>query len=121
MLLLDSVVHAGAGDFLLKILVNALVLMGGAYLLRGVTIQSFGTALLLAVVLALLNATVGSILDFVTAPINFITLGLFSLVIDAFIIKIADWFLTGFRVKGFLWALLLAAIVAIANALLHLG
>lgn len=120
MLLLETVAYASVGGMLLKLLVNALVLMLGAYLLSGVEIQDFARALILAVVLGLLNATLGAVLDFITTPLRWLTLGLFSLVIDAIIIKVADYFMKGFAVRSFGWALLLAGFMAIANALLHL-
>lgn len=105
---------------MLKLLVNALVLMGAAYLLSGIEIKDFSRAIILALVLALLNATLGAVLDFVTTPLRWLTLGLFSLVIDALVIKVADYFMRGFAVRSFGWALLLAAFLAIVNAILHL-
>lgn len=117
-LLLDiEVAQASVGSWIVHVLINAAVLMAAAYMLRGVTITDFTRALLLAVVLALLNATLGAVLDFVTTPLRWLTLGLFSLVVDAIVIKIADYFMKGFDVKNFTWALLLAAVLAIFNTL----
>lgn len=118
MSLLDVVVTPRFG-LLLSWIINALVLMGAAYLLKGVQIQDFVRALIVAAVLAVLNMTLGAVLDFFTTPIRWITLGLFSLVVDAVVIMVADYFLKGFTVKGFGWALLLAVFMAIANSLLH--
>lgn len=97
----------------------ALVLMGSAYLLEGIKIEDFTRALIVAFVLAILNATLGRILDTITAPLRWITLGLFSLVVDAAILMIAAYFLKGFTIKNFSWALLMAIFVAIANVFLH--
>ena len=103
---------------IITILINALAVLLGAYLLSGVTIKSNVEAVIVAIVLALLNVTVGAVLDFLATPITWLTLGLFSLVIDAIIIKIADYFLKGFAVRSFGWAFLLAVIIAITNAIL---
>lgn len=117
-LLLDmEVSQASVGTWIISILINGAVLMGAAYLLRGVTISDYTRALLLAVVLALLNSTLGAVLDFVSTPLRWLTLGLFSLVVDAIVIKIADYFMKGFEVKNFVWALVLAAVLAVFNAI----
>lgn len=113
------VVEAGLGSFLVKILVMAVVLMGGAYLLNGVEIKDFTRALILAVVLSLLNATIGKFLHFITTPLRWLTLGLFSIVVDAVVLMIAAHFLKGFTVKNLSWAILLALFVAVANVILH--
>jgi putative membrane protein len=123
MLLLDVIVaQAGIGSFLLNMLLSALVLMGAAHLLNGVEIKDFTRALLLALALAFLNATVGWLLHGLATPVKWITFGIFnfliSLVISAVVIKIADYFMKGFSVRNFGWALLLATILALANALI---
>ncbi len=103
---------------ILTILLNALAVLLAAYLLSGVTIKDYVQAILVALVLALLNATIGAVLDFLATPITWLTLGLFSLVIDAILIKIADYFLKGFSVRSFGWAFLMAVIIAVVNSLL---
>lgn len=119
MTILILAVQAGLGSMLLNILVLSLVLMGAAYLLSGVIIKDFTSALIVALVLAILNATLGKVLDFFFAPLSWITLGFFSLVIDAALLMIADYFLKGLAIKNFTWALLMAIVVAIANVFLH--
>ena len=118
MTLLDVVVSP-RGGMLFSWIINALVLMGGAYLLKGIQIQDFVRALIVAAVLGVLNLTLGALLYFLTTPVRWITLGLFSLVVDAIVIMVADYFLKGFTVKSFGWALLLAVFMAIANSILH--
>ncbi len=118
-ILADVVIfQGGLGGFLIRLLVNALIIMGAAYLLKGVEVKDFSRAVILAVLLAVLNSTIGAILSFITAPINWITLGLFSLIVDAAVIRIADYFMKGFNTRSFGWALLLALVLAVANALL---
>ncbi len=117
MTLLLFMAQAGLGSFLVNVLLMSLVLMGAAYLLNGVEIEDFPRAII--VVLALLNATLGGFLDFITTPLRWITLGLFSLVVDAIVLMTAAYFLKGFTIKNFSWALLMAIFVSIANVFLH--
>ena len=75
--------QAGLGSFMVNVLLMSLVLMGAAYLLSVVEIEDFTRAIIVAIVLAVLNATHGRFLNFDTTPIRRITLGLISLVVDA--------------------------------------
>lgn len=118
-LLLDSLVQASLGHILLKTLLNGLALMAGAYLLRGVEVEDFTRAVIAAVLLAVLNATLGAILNWFSWPLRVMTLGLFSFVIDALLIWIAAYFLKGFRVDNFASAFFLAVIVALCNGFLY--
>lgn len=102
-------------NFISKVLVSGVGVLLGAYLLPGVAVSSFGTALLVAVVLAILNALVKPVLVILTIPITILTLGLFLLVINAFIILMADWMIGGFEVDGFLWALLFSLILSLLS------
>jgi putative membrane protein len=88
-------------------------------LLPGVSIEenSFLTALLVALVLAFLNAVVKPILIFFTIPITVVTLGLFLVVINAGIILLADKLVDGFHVKNFWWALLFSIILSIVSSI----
>lgn len=116
--LLDAgVSQAGLGTWIIHILINAAGLMLAAYLLSGVSISDFSRALILAVVLALLNSTLGTVLDFISTPLRWLTLGLFSIVIDAIVLTVADYFMKGFTLKSFSWALAMAAVVAVFNTL----
>lgn len=119
-ILLSFLGHTSIGVFLVKLLLNTLALFVAAYLLKGVFIKDFTRAIILALVLALLNSTLGAVLNFLTAPLNWITLGLFSLVVDAIVLMIAAYFLKGFEIKSFVWAVFLAITLAIFNAILHL-
>jgi putative membrane protein len=119
-LFLDASVNQaglGIGSWIIHILINAVVLMAAAYILSGVTISDFTRAIILAVILAILNSTLGAVLDFVSTPLRWLTLGLFSLVVDAVVLKIADYFMKGFSIKSFGWALILALVLAIFNTI----
>ena len=98
--------------FLIKILVSTLAVLLGAYLLPGVEVLSFGSALLVAVVLAILNTLVKPFLIILTIPVTILTLGLFLLVINALIILFAEALVGGFVVDGFWWALLFSIILS---------
>lgn len=102
----------------IKILITALAALLAAYLLPGVHIANFTSALLLAVVLAILNAFIKPVLIILTLPITLVTLGLFLLVINALIILIASHFVSGFHVDGFWWALLFSIVLAIISSVL---
>jgi len=84
-----------------------------------VHIKNFWAAIILAVVLAILNAIVKPILIILTLPLTLVTLGLFLFVINAGIILIADNFIDGFNVDGFWWALLFSLLLSIVTSILY--
>ena len=105
--------------FLVRILLYAIAVLATGYLLPGVAVASFTAALILALVLSLLNVTLKPLLVILTIPVTFFTLGLFLLVINAVIILVADYFVTGFSVAGFIWALLFSIVLSVINAILN--
>jgi putative membrane protein len=104
--------------FLVKLLVNALAVIISAYLIRGVFVDGIITAIIVALVLGLLNTFVKPILLILTLPITILTLGLFYLVLNVIIIYIADYFIGGFRVDGFLPALFFSFVLALVGWIL---
>src|SRR5579862_1879685 len=106
-------------NIVLRILISAIVAFALSYILSGVHIQSFITALILAIVLGLLNLFVKPILVILTLPITIITFGLFLFVINALIILLASDFVKGFSVDGFWWALLFSFLLSIITSLLY--
>lgn len=106
-------------NFLLELLLNAGILFLLAYLLPTVDIKNFGTALAVALVIGILNATIGFILRL---PMNIITIGLLSffvrLLVTAIVIKITDKMFKGFTVKTFSAAVIIACTMAVAGTLL---
>lgn len=103
--------------FIVNLLVSALCVMGASYLLEPhVHVDGFGTALGVAIVLGVLNAFVRPILVILTLPVTIITLGLFLLVINVLIIKMADALLGGFYVDNWLWALIFSFLVSLLTA-----
>ncbi len=103
---------------MIRFILNVIAVLTAAYLLPGVYLEGFWSALVLAVVLGLLNATVRPILIFLTLPATIVTVGLFLLVINALMILIADWLLSGFAVEGFWWALLFSLVLWLVNSFL---
>ncbi|MDR3714401.1 MAG: phage holin family protein [Puia sp.] len=106
-------------NFLIRILVTAVVAFGLSSVLPGVRIDSFGAAILLSVVLAILNALLKPVLIILTFPITIITLGLFLFVINAGIILLAAGFVQGVRVDGFWPALLFSLLLSILVSILY--
>lgn len=106
-------------NLVMRIIVTSIVAFGLSYLLSGIIIDSFWTAILLAIILSLLNAIVKPLLIFLTFPITIITLGLFLFVINALIILLADDLLDGFDVKNFWWALLFGLLLSGISSVLY--
>lgn len=106
-------------SFITKLLINTVAALVAAYLLSGVHINSVTTALLVAVVLALLNTFIKPILVILTIPISVLTLGLFLLVINVLIIKWTASLVDGFSVDNWLWALLFGLVVSIVSSILE--
>lgn len=106
--------------FILKLILTGVAAMIAAYVLPGVSIDGFLTALILALVLAVLDAIVRPVLVFLTIPVTILTLGIFLLVINAVIILLADWLVAGFDVAGFFWALLFSLVLSIVSAILDM-
>jgi len=101
--------------FLLQWLVSGLAIIITAYLLPGVTVAGFFAALITALIVGLINAIVRPVLIVLTLPLNVLTLGLFTLVINALLIMLAAAIVPGFAVRGFWWALLFGIVLAIVN------
>lgn len=104
---------------LINWVISALAILVTAYILPGVHLSGFTTALVVAIVLGIINAVIKPILIILTLPINILTLGLFTLVINAVIIIITSNLVPGFKVDGFLWALLFSIVLSIINSFLH--
>lgn len=111
--------------FIAKLFVSTLAVLITTWFLPGVTItgesdsERFLTALMVAVALAFLNAVLKPILVFLTIPITVLTLGLFFLVLNAFIILLADHLVDNFHVKSFLTALLFSIILSLVTSVLE--
>jgi putative membrane protein len=102
--------------FIMRIIVTSVIAFGLSYLLKkGIHFEDFWTVIIFAVVLALLNA----ILIILTFPITLVTFGLFLFVINALMILIAEYFIPGFTVDGFWWALLFSFLLSLCTSVLY--
>ena len=104
---------------LINLLISTLVIIIAAYLLPGVKVQDLATALVAALVIGVINAFIRPILILLTLPINILTLGLFTLVLNALLIQLASSIVAGFTVDNFLWALIFSVVLSVINSLLH--
>ena len=104
---------------LIRIFITALLVMAISYLMKGVYVKEFTTALTVAIVLGLLNFFVKPILVLFTLPVTFFTLGLFLLVINAIIIMLCDYFIDEFRVNSFWTAMLFSIILSLSQSLVY--
>jgi len=104
---------------ILKIIVSSLAVFFASYILKGVFLDGFPTAILVAIVIAFLNAFLRPVLIILTIPFTLITFGLFLLVINGFTILIADYAIGGFNVNSIGTAILFSIIVSITTWLLE--
>jgi putative membrane protein len=100
-------------------LVAAFALWIVAQIIPGIVVRDFVSALIAAAVIAIVNVTVGPILRFFAFPLVFLTLGLFLLVINALLLKLASLFTPGFKVHGFLSAVLGSVVLTILSYILR--
>lgn len=100
---------------LLNWLASALVIIIASYILPGVNVSSFWTALLVALVLGVFNILLKPLLILLTLPITILTLGLFTIVINAILVLLTSALIPGFTVESFWSALLFSIVVAIIN------
>jgi putative membrane protein len=108
----------GSQNFLLRLFLSSAAILITSYLLPGVHVENFLSALLLAILLAVFNVTLKPLLIILTIPVTFLTLGLFLLVINALIVLLADAILPGFGVDGFWWALGFSIVLWLINSVL---
>ncbi len=98
-----------------SLLVNSVGIFIIGYLLAGVEIKNFLTALGVAILLAVVNTLVKPILVFLTFPITILTFGLFILVINALMLMLVDALVDGLKIKHFGWAFLYSLLLSILN------
>ena len=106
-------------NFVLRILITAVVAFALSSVLPGIHIHTFWTAIVLSLVLAVLNFLLKPILIILTLPITILTFGLFLFVINALIVLLAGNFVRGFEVDGFGWALLFSLLLSLLTSLLY--
>lgn len=104
---------------LLHWLLSAIALLIVAYYIPGFYVSGFFVALIAALVIGLINATLGTLLKILTFPLTIVTLGIFLLVINALMLMLAGALTPGFRVDGFGTAFIGAIILALLHMLIR--
>ena len=103
---------------IINLILSAIAVVISAYVLPGVHVNNFWTAIVVAVVLGILNAIIKPILLVLTLPINILTLGLFTFIINGIVILLVSSIVPGFKVDGFLWAILFSFVLSIVNGVI---
>ena len=111
--------HWHIHHIIIKILITAVAVLVGSFILDKVYIHSSWTAIVVALVLGILNTVVRPLLIVLTIPLTIFTLGLFLLVINMLIIKLTSELVPGFRVDGWWTALWFSIIVSISSSLIE--
>ena len=101
--------------FILKLLILTGAVLLAAYVVPGITVTGFVTALIVAIVLAIINMFVKPVLRILTLPINILSLGLFGFILNVLLFWVVAYFVSGFNITGFIPALWGAIIVGIAS------
>lgn len=101
---------------IVKLLINALAIFLVDSFLPGIHVSTYMTALIVALVLGILNMLIRPILFLVTLPINILTLGLFTFVLNGLMFWLVSLFILDFKIDGFWWAVIGAIIVSIVSA-----
>ncbi len=105
--------------FILNLLVSGLAVLISAYILPGIAVDSFWTAIVVSVILGVANAILKPILIILTLPITILTLGLFTFVINAVLVLFVAAIIPGFTVAGFWWAFIFSLVLSLVNAFLN--
>lgn len=107
-------------ELLIKLLINGFAVFVAAYLLKGVHLDNFLTAIIVSVVLGIVNTIVKPILSILTLPLNILTLGLFNFILNGLIILLVSALVPGFSVENIWWAILFSLALSAVNWFLHL-
>lgn len=105
---------------LLRWVLFALAVVFTAWLVPGISVENFQNAMLVTVIIALINIFVRPLIVFITLPINILTLGIFTLVINSLLLMLAGYLSPGFEVSGFLSALLGSIVLAFLALIINM-
>ncbi len=103
---------------IVSLLINSIAVFAAGYILPGVHISDFVTAVIVAIVLGVLNVFIKPVLTILTMPITIITLGLFTFVINALMVLLVTVIVPGFKVDGFVWALIFSLVLSLISSFL---
>lgn len=102
---------------LLRLMVSALAFLSLSYVIPGISVKGFGTALILALLWGIVGITIKPILLLLTLPFNLLTLGLFTFIINGFLLWMLGGLIKGFEVHGFWVAVLGALFLSVVGSL----
>jgi putative membrane protein len=105
---------------LINWLISAVSLLIVANVIKGFNVAGFQSALIAAIIIGLVNSTLGLVLKFISFPWIILTLGLASLAINALMLMLSDYFLDGFSVDGFVPAFFGSLLLSLSNFILRL-
>ncbi|GAB3634447.1 phage holin family protein [Hymenobacter arcticus] len=108
------------GKILIKFILTAVLTYGLAHVLPNVRLDGVGSAAILVIVMGLLNATVKPILKIIGFPITVLTLGIFLLIINVIIVKLADFLMTSFSVTGLVSALIFSLALSLVTTVVDM-
>ncbi|MDR1558369.1 MAG: phage holin family protein [Clostridiales bacterium] len=103
--------------FLVNLLLSAAMLYVLAWIFPGVSLSGFGSALIAALVLGCINAFIKPVISLLALPLTIVTLGLFSLVINALMLSLVSFVVPGFHISGFFTAFFAAIVLSLLNLL----
>lgn len=106
-------------SLLISWILYALAIIFIAWLVPGISVENFSSAMLVCVIIALINIFIRPVIQLVTLPINFITLGIFGLVINALLFMLAGYLAPGFNVDGFLSAFLGSIVLSFLSLIIN--
>lgn len=106
-------------NLIISLLVNGLAVFVSSYVLPGVHVESFLTAIVVGVVLGVLNTFIKPVLIILTLPITVATFFLFVFVINALLVLLASMLIPGFKVDGFWWALAFSLVLSLVSSFLN--
>ena len=107
-------------NLIIRLIISTLAVLITSYLLPGVHVDSFMTAVTVAIVLGCLNILIKPLLILLSLPAVILSVGLFLIVINTFIILLTDSLVDGFYVNGFWWALIFSIVLSMVTSILNL-
>lgn len=106
-------------QILINLIVSGIVVLISAYILPGVKVDGFLTAVVVAVLLSVVNTFIRPVILLLTLPLTILTLGLFSLVINALMVMLVGAIIPGFKVDGILWAIVFSIVLSLVSSVVN--
>src|SRR5665811_383778 len=104
---------------LIRWIVNTVAIVVAAYLLPQVTLDGWKAALVAGLLLGFLNTFVRPVFRLLALPLSILTLGLFILVVNGFVLWILDWLMEGLKIDGFIWDIAAALIISVVTTIVN--